>query len=172
MRLESLTAPVPIKVGHDVRAFNSGVFSLDEWLQKRALKNEKTSVSRTYVTCKENRVVGYYCLSAGAVALREAPKKMTRNMPDPIPVLVMGRLVIDQQYQNKGLGKALLFDASRRTIQAGDIAGVAALLVHALSEEARRFYLSRGFLESPVQPMTLCMRLADAREILASLRGA
>jgi GNAT superfamily N-acetyltransferase len=172
MRLESLTAPVPIKVGHDVRAFNSGVFSLDEWLQKRALKNEKTSVSRTYVTCKENRVVGYYCLSAGAVALREAPKKMTRNMPDPIPVLVMGRLAVDQRYQNKGLGKALLLDASRRTIQAGDIAGVAALLVHALSEEARRFYLSRGFLESPVQPMTLCMRLADAREILASLRGA
>ncbi len=171
MRLESLTAPEPIKIGHDVRAFNSGVFSLDEWLQKRALKNEKTSVSRTYVTCKENRVVGYYCLSAGAVALREAPKKMTRNMPDPIPVLILGRLAVDQRYQNKGLGKALLLDASRRTIQAGDIAGVAALLVHALSEEARRFYLSRGFLESPVQPMTLCMRLADAREILASLRG-
>jgi len=87
----------------------------------------------------------------------------------PIPVLVMGRLAIDQQYQKKGLGKALLLDASRRTIQAGNIAGVAALLVHALSEEARRFYLSRGFLESPVQPMTLFMRLADAREILVSL---
>ena len=168
MSLELLTAPVPIEVGHDVSAFHSGVCSLDEWLQKRALKNEKASVSRTYVTCEENKVVGYYCLSAGAVALREAPKKMTRNMPDPIPVLVMGRLAVDQRYQNKGLGKALLLDASRRTIQAGDIAGVAALLVHALSEEARRFYLSRGFLESPVQPMTLCMRLADAREILAS----
>jgi GNAT superfamily N-acetyltransferase len=169
MSLDSLTAPVPIEIGHRVGAFNSGVSSLDEWLQKRALKNEKASVSRTYVTCEENRVVGYYCLSAGAVALREAPKKMTRNMPDLIPVLVMGRLAVDQRYQNKGLGKALLLDASRRTIQAGDIAGVAALLVHALSEDARRFYLSRGFLESPVQPMTLCMRLVDAREILASL---
>lgn len=169
MSQASLTAPVPIEVVHDVSAFHSGVSSLDAWLQKRAMKNEKASVSRTYVICEENRVVGYYCLSAGAVALREAPKKITRNMPDPIPVLVMGRLAVDQRYQNTGLGKALLLDASRRTIQAGDIAGVAALLVHALSEKSRRFYLSRGFLESPVQPMTLCMRLADAQAILGRL---
>jgi len=108
MSLDSLAAPVPVEIGHDVSAFNSGVFSLDEWLQKRALKNEKASVSRTYVTCEENMVVGYYCLSAGAVALREAPKKMPRSMPDPIPVLVMGRLAVDERYQNKGLGKALL----------------------------------------------------------------
>lgn len=167
MTLTALTAPAPIEAGHDVSTFDSGVPSLDEWLQKRALKNEKASASRTYVACDGNRVVGYYCLSAGAVALQDAPKKMTRNMPDPIPVLVMGRLAIDKEWQNKGLGKALLLDAARRTIQAGEIAGVAALLVHALSEEAKRFYLSRGFLESPVQPMTLCMRLADAREVLA-----
>ena len=166
MKLESLTPPAPIETGHDVSAFNSGVTSLDEWLQKRALKNEKASASRTYVTCDKNRVVGYYCLSAGAIALQESPKKMARNMPDPIPVLVMGRLAIDKGYQNKGLGKALLLDAARRTLQAGEIAGVAALLVHALSEEAKRFYISRGFVECPVQPMTSCMRLADARAVL------
>jgi GNAT superfamily N-acetyltransferase len=166
MKIESFTAPAPIDIGHDVGAFNSGVPSLDEWLQKRALKNEKSSASRTYVTCFENKVAGYYCLSAGAVALQAAPGKLTRNMPDPVPVLVMGRLAIDRKYQNNGLGKALLLDAARRTLQAGEIAGVAALLVHALSEDVKRFYLSRGFLESPIQPMTLCLRLADAREIL------
>lgn len=167
MDIAALTAPAPIEAHHDISAFDSGVPSLDGWLQKRALKNEKSLASRTYVTCEGSRVVGYYCLSAGAVALQDAPRKMTRNMPDPIPVLVMGRLAIDRTYQNKGLGKALLLDAVRRTIQAGEIAGVAALLVHALSEEARRFYLSRGFLDSPVQPMTLCLRMADARAALA-----
>lgn len=168
MKPSDLTPPAPIRPDHDIGEFHSGVASLDEWLQKRALKNELSSASRTYVTCSGTKVVGYYCLSAGAVALAEAPKRLTRNMPDPIPVLVMGRLAIDQSWQNKGLGKALLLDASRRALQAGEIAGVTALLVHALSEEARRFYLSRGFLQSPVQPMTLFMRLADARAVLSA----
>src|SRR5690606_34687406 len=120
----------------------------------------------TYVTCNGNRVVGYYCLAAGAVAFHDAPKKMTRNMPDPIPVMVLGRLAIDQDYQNKGIGKALLLDAVHRTLQAGEIAGVSALLVHAISEEAKKFYLSRGFMQSPVQPMMLCLRLVDVIEAL------
>jgi GNAT superfamily N-acetyltransferase len=161
MQIESLTPPAPLNVGHDVAAFDSGVFSLDEWLRKRAFKNEKSSASRTYVTCELSRVVGYYCLSAGAVALQAAPRKMSRNMPDPLPILVLGRLAVDRNYQNMGIGKALLKDAIRRALQAREIAGVTALLVHALSEEARRFYLSRGFVESPVQPMTLYLRLSD-----------
>jgi GNAT superfamily N-acetyltransferase len=164
--LSGLTAPFPLSPSHDISAFHSGVASLNEWLQKCALKNERTLSSRTYVVCEGQRVVGYYCLSAGAVAIQDAPKKLIRNMPDPIPVLVMGRLAIDQAWQNKGLGKALLLDAVRRTLQAGDIAGVTALLVHALSEEAKRFYLSRGFVESPVQPMTLMLRLIDARAVV------
>ena len=168
MSLSSLSPPAPIDAGHDVSMFNSGVLTLDEWLQKRALRNERSSASRTYVTCDGSRVVGYYCLSAGAVALQEAPQKMTRNMPDPIPVLVMGRLAIDKVYQNQGLGKALLLDAVHRTIQAGEIAGVAALLVHALSEEAKKFYLSRGFVASPIQSMTLFLRLIDVRAEIAS----
>ena len=167
MTLERLTPPAPIALDHNIADFHSGVASLDEWLQKRALKNEHASASRTYVTCQNGRVVGYYCLSAGAVALADAPKKMARNMPDPIPVLVLGRLAIDLSWQNKGLGKALLLDATRRALKAAEIAGVTALLVHALSEEARRFYLSRGFTESPVQPMTLFLRLSDARAELS-----
>jgi GNAT superfamily N-acetyltransferase len=165
MSLADLTAPAPLEPTHDIGTFHSGVPSLDGWLQKRALKNERVSASRTYVACEGNKVVGYYCLSVGAVAIQDAPKKLTRNMPDPIPVLVMGRLAIDQTWQNKGLGKALLLDAVRRTLLAGEIAGVAALFVHALSEDAKRFYISRGFLESPVQPMTLFIRLVDARAL-------
>lgn len=166
MSLQSLTAPAPIEADHDLASFNSSVASLDEWLQKRALKNEKASASRTYVVCEGKRVVGYYCLSTGAVAIQEAPKKLGRNMPNPIPVMIMGRLAIDTAYQNQGLGKALLQDAVFRSLKAGEIAGVAALLVHALSDEAKRFYLSRGFLESPIQPMTLCLPLSSVRDAL------
>lgn len=167
MTLSELTPPAPITPDHNIADFHSGVPSLDEWLQKRALKNEHASASRTYVTCDGDRVVGYYCLAAGAVALSGSPKKMVRNMPDPIPVLVLGRLAIDLSLQNKGLGKALLLDATRRTLKAAEIAGVTALLVHALSEDARRFYLSRGLRESPVQAMTLFLRLCDARALLS-----
>lgn len=166
MKPITLNAPVPIEASHDTSAFHSGVASLDEWLKRRALKNEKNAASRTYVTCAENHVVGYYCLAAGAVSLQDAPKKLIRNMPDPIPVMVIGRLAIDKAHQNMGIGKALLRDAVYRSLKAGEIAGVSAILVHALSEEAKRFYLSCGFLESPVQPMTLCLPLAQVRAAL------
>lgn len=166
MPLRDLSPPAPITPEHDISSFHSGEVALDYWLSERALKNERSSASRTYVTCEDGKVVGYYCLSAGALAQSDAPKKLIRNMPDPIPVLVMGRLAIDVQWQNVGLGKELLLDAVRRTLQASEIAGVSALLVHALSDEAKRFYLSRGFEESPVQPMTLVMRTANARAVL------
>lgn len=156
-----------IGLDHDLSRFDCGVASLNEWLKKRALKNEKVRASRTYVVADGASVIGYYCLAAGAVALRDAPRGLTRNMPDPIPVMVLGRLAIDLLYQHQGLGKALLFDAVMRTLQAGEIAGVTALLVHALSDEARRFYLSCGFRPSPIQAMTLCLRLADVNTAMA-----
>ena len=162
MMLDTLSAPEPIGAGHNLDLFDCGVASLNEWLKKRALKNESKKASRTYVVVDGAKVIGYYCLAAGAVALSQAPRQLTRNMPDPIPVLVLGRLAVDLAYQGKGLGRALLRNAVLRTLQAGQIAGIAALLVHTLSEEAKGFYLSCGFRESPIQPMTLCLRLADA----------
>jgi GNAT superfamily N-acetyltransferase len=111
-------------------------------------------------------VNGYHCLAAGAIGHAEAPSTLKRNRPDPVPVLVLGRLAIHKDHHQKGIGTALLNDAIRRAIQAADIAGVTALLVHARSEQARRFYLSRGFIESPVRPMTLCLMLASVNEAL------
>ena len=163
----TLSKPTPLSSVHDLDGFDSGVSSLDEWLQKRAMKNEHVAASRTYVSCDGLKVAGYYCLSAGGIGRQSATKGMTRNMPDPVPVMVLGRLAIDRRYQNIGLGKALLLDAVRRTLQAGEIAGIVALMVHAISEEAKRFYLSRGFIESPVQPMTLCFKLSDAKAVYA-----
>jgi GNAT superfamily N-acetyltransferase len=118
------------------------------------------------VVCDGEAVIGYYCLAAGAIGHSEAPSSMKRNRPDPIPVLVLGRLAIHKGHQQKGIGTALLNDAMRRALRAAELAGVTALLVHAISEQARRFYLSRGFIESPVRPMTLCLMLATIEQAL------
>ena len=106
-------------------------------------------------------------LAAGALGHAETLGALRRNRPDPIPVMVPGRLAIHQEHHQAGLGTALLRDALRRTLQAADIAGVAAPLVHAISEDAKRFYRSRGFVESPVKPMTMCLILESARKALS-----
>lgn len=156
----AISPPTPITHVHNLIPFECGDAGLDDWLKRRALKNEHAGASRTYVICMGETVIGYYCLSAGVIGHEEAPKSMRRNMPNPIPVLVLGRLAIHRAYHNHGLGSALLRDAIMRALEAARIAGATALLVHALSEEAKRFYLSRGFIESPLKPMTLCLILA------------
>jgi GNAT superfamily N-acetyltransferase len=164
-----LSAPQPLADHHQLADFDSGEPSLDAWLKRRAARNQANGASRTYVVCAgpaQDRVIGYYCLAAGAIGHAEAPSTIKRNRPDPVPVLVLGRLAIHKDHQQKGIGTALLNDALRRAIQAGEIAGVTALLVHAISEQARRFYLSRGFIESPVKPMTLCLMLATVAQAL------
>ena len=161
-----LSAPQPLADQHRLADFDSSVPSLDDWLKRRAAKNQTNGSSRTYVVCEGDAVIGYYCLAAGAIGHAEAPSSMKRNRPDPVPVLVLGRLAIHKEHHQKGIGTALLNDAIRRSIQAADIAGVTALLVHAISEQARRFYLSRGFIESPIKPMTLCLMLATVEQAL------
>jgi GNAT superfamily N-acetyltransferase len=96
-----------------------------------------------------------------------SPGRVRRNMPDPIPVMVVGRLAVDREYQGRGIAQGLLRDAVLRTIQAAEIAGIRAILVHAISEEAKRFYLRHGFVESPVAPLTLMITVADAEKALA-----
>ncbi len=147
--------------------FDSGEVSLDEWLKKRALKNHAAGASRCFVLCAGASVIGYYSLSAGAIRHEAAPKAMRRNMPDPLRVLLLGRLAVDRRYHNRGLGQSMLRDAMMRAVNVSGDAGVFAILVHALSDPAKRFYLSRGLVESPLQPMTLLMTLETVRLILA-----
>jgi len=162
-----LAPPLPLHASHRVADFLCGEPSLDAWLKRRALKNQASGASRTFVICEGQNVIGYYCLPAGAIAHELVPKPMRRNMPDPLPVLLLGRLAIDQRQHNRGLGKALLRDAMLRAVHISGETGVFAILVHALSDAARRFYLSCGFVESPLQPMTLIMTLATIRQLLS-----
>lgn len=159
---ERITAPVAITTAHDLENFCSGEPSLDMWLRSKALKNEGKA-SRTYVVCQGNRVVGFYSLAVGSVAHEFSPGNIKRNMPDPVPVMILGRLAVDQNAQGKGIGKALVRDAILRTIQAASIAGIRAILVHALHDRAATFYQECGFRASPVSPLTFMLRLEEVR---------
>ena len=161
-----LSAPEPLNSSHDASDFSSGSETLDDWLRRRALKNEEAGASRTYVVCASGKVRGYYCLAAGSVELARAPGRVRRNMPDPVPLMVIGRLAVHADLQGRGLGLDLLRDAVLRTRQAARIAGIRAILVHAISEEAVRFYGKAGFRPSPLDPMTLMVTLADVEAVL------
>lgn len=154
-----LSAPTLLDEAHDLDLFQSGNDTLDEWLRRRARSNQVSGASRTYVVTEGRRVVGYYCLASGALDLADAPGSVRRNMPDPVPMAVLGRLAIDHGWQGKGLGAALLQDAVLRTSQAAAIMGIRGLLVHAISDEAKAFYEHYGFQCSPNHPMTLVLSL-------------
>lgn len=150
-----LTAPAPLSADHDTTAFDCGSPPLNDWLRHRALKNE-SRFSRTYVVCDGRRVAAYYCVSAGSVERMEAPGKLRRNAPDAIPVSVIGRLAVDRAYAGKGLGTDLLADALRRIALVSQTIGIAAVLVHAKDEAAKRFYLHAAeFIEYPDGSRTL-----------------
>ncbi len=157
----TLEPPELLAAHHNIELFSSGVASLDRWLKRRALKNQVTGASRIFVVAEGSRVVAYYALASGAVTGVEATGRFRRNMPDPIPVVILGRLAVDQQFQGKGVGRALVRDAGYRLIQAADAIGIRGLIVHALSAEARAFYEAVGFSPSPLEPMTLMITLTD-----------
>jgi GNAT superfamily N-acetyltransferase len=159
---QPLSAPENLRTDHDLSQFDSGEPSLDDWLRKRSLQNEGTGASRTYVVCHGRQVVGYYALAVGAVAHAEAPGRVRRNMPDPIPVMIIGRLAVHKDFQARKIEPGLLRDAVLRTLHAAEIAGIRAILVHAISDRARRFYEACGFISSPMDPMTLMITVAEA----------
>lgn len=155
-----LTPPEPLSATHTLTGFTCGEPSLDDWLLRRALANQLSGASRTFVIVAEDgRVAGYYALAAGGVSHHQATGGVRRNMPDPIPVLVLGRLAVDRNAQGRKFGAALLQDAVMRASGVALNAGVRALLVHALNDRARAFYLHYGFQTSPMDPMTLMLRL-------------
>lgn len=164
----ALTPPQPITENHHISAFDSGVPTLDDWLKRRARANQASGATRTYAVCENRRVVAYYALASGAVDIEKATGRVRRNMPDPVPVAVLGRLAVERSHQKHGLGRALVRDAAARVLQAASVIGIRGILVHALSPEAKAFYLAVGFEVSPLEPMTLMATLADIEAALKS----
>lgn len=155
-------APRLLTADDHVEGFDSGEPELDQWLVRQAQRNQVSGGSRTYVTTRYGRVVGYYSLATGAVMHAEVSGRVRRNQPNPIPVVLLGRLAVDRKEQGRGVGAHLLRDAIIRTVQAANVVGVRALLVHALHEQARQFYLRFDFEPSPTDPMHLFLLIKDA----------
>lgn len=162
-----LSAPVPLADHHDLAAFSSGEPSLDDWLRRRARANQVSGASRTFVAAEENRVVAYYAMASGGIDSTNVKGSFRRNMPNPVPIALLGRLAVDRTRQGLGLGKALIRDCATRVSAAADIIGIRGIVVHAITLEARAFYLAVGFEPSPNDPMLLMITLNDIRAILA-----
>ena len=156
----NLNHPVLLTQDHHVNSFSCGETVLDDWLKRRALANNISGASRTFVVADDDyQVMGYYALAAGAVTHQESTRSIRQNMPDPVPVMVLARLAVDVRAQGMKLGAALLRDAVERCLLVSENAGVRALLVHALHDQARQFYEYYGFKAAPSHPMTLMLRI-------------
>jgi GNAT superfamily N-acetyltransferase len=165
--ISGLLPPELLADHHDIGNFRSSEASLDDWLKRRARANQVSGASRTYVLCEGKRVVGYYALASGVVTVESAPGRFRRNMPNPIPVAVLARLAVHGDWHGRGLGRALFRDAARRVANAADAIGIRGIVVHAISQEAKKFYLALGFDASPSEPMTLMVTLSDVRAALS-----
>lgn len=153
------SAPELLNATHHLDDFDCGEEALNSWLKRNALKNQQNQASRTFVICQNNSVVGFYALAAGSVSHQFVSGGLRRNMPDPIPVVVLGRLAIDLAHQGQQLGAALLKDAVLRASAVSQQVGVKALLVHALNDRAKTFYLNYGFQVSPIDDLILLLKL-------------
>lgn len=158
----------PLTKNHDTKDFDCGEESLNIWLQKYALTNQASGFSKTFVVTQANKVVGYYALATGSISREDAPVRIAHGAPDPIPVLLLGRLAIDQKHQGSGLGGGLLKDAILRTLGVAEQVGIRALLAHALDEQAAAFYARHDFDPSHSNPLHMLLMLKNARRLITS----
>ena len=165
--------PERLTADHDLSGFENGRHPvLDEWLRERALASEGLS-ARTYVICSESeptRVIGYYAISTAMEERSALPSaKLRRGLPDRVPLLLIGRLAVSQEFQGLGLGADLLSDAVHRCLKASEIAGARAIIVHAIDERAAVFYRKHGFLLSPLAPHIIMLPIDRILPIRAAL---
>lgn len=165
-----LSPPELLSDHHVIDDFDCGETSLNDWLRRRGLQNQASGASRTYVACTRSRIVaGYYCLSASMISHAAAIGSVRRNMPDPVPMMLLGRLAADVKWRGQGIGPALMKDAVLRTLEVSESVGVRGLMVHALSEQAKRFYKGWDFQESPVDPSNFMILLKDIAHTIRSI---
>lgn len=169
--MSSLLEPCRLTADHVVAHFRCGQQPLDDWLKRYALTNQRAGMTTTFVTAVRDtrEVVGFFALTTGGIAHQDAPPRVTKGVPNhPIPVIILARLAVHEDYQGRRIGRQLLRDALLRVASASEEIGVRALLVHAKDEEARDFYLSQAEFEpSPLDPLQLFLLMKDLRKSLA-----
>ncbi len=153
---------------HQLHTFDSGAAELDDWLRRFARVADAAGTARTYALADGPTVLGYYALTPGAVNRQDLPERHARGMPaHPIGVILLARLAVDRSLQGKGYGRALVTDAAVRTLQASELVGARALIVHARDEPAAGFYERLGFTRSPTDPLHLLVLIKDLRRTFA-----
>lgn len=158
-----------LRQDHVVGAFDCGHQALNRFLQQYALVNQASGSSTTYVGLSDQTVIGYYSLAVGSVEYEEAPERITKGLAHhPVPIALLAKLAVDQQWKKMGVGKGLLKDAMLRTLQAADILGIRAIMVHAKDNGVKEFYQHFDFIPSPSDPLQLMIILKDVRQILLS----
>jgi predicted N-acetyltransferase YhbS len=157
---------------HDLSAFECGNAALNAWLKRFARTNCQNDSARVYVAHRgDGAVVGYHALTAGSIGRAEAPERVSRGLAaHPVGVIVLARLAVDVAQQGRGLGTTLLQDALRRSEHAADEIGVRAVLVHAINESARTFYLRFGFTPTAIDDLRLILLMKDLRALLRTHR--
>jgi GNAT superfamily N-acetyltransferase len=163
-----LAAAEPLTDAHELAEIDSGVASLDDWLRRRARGNQASSAIRTFVVAGGNRIVAYYAVASGGISPGAAVGRFRRNVPDPIPVALLARFATDRAWQGRGLARAMFRDCAARVLHAADTLGIRGVVVHAISEQAKGFYLALGFEPSPLDPMPLMVTLGDVPAILGA----
>ena len=163
----SLGPPEPLAPSHDISQFSSGVPTLDAWLRGKARLNEARGGARTYVACDGDRVAGFYSLAASSVERRRLSSRVSRNMPDPVPVILLGQLAVNEAWRGLGLGSDLVIDAVRRARTAAGVVGARAVAVQAIDDRARAFYERFGFRPfSNREPLMLVLRMSEIAGLL------
>jgi GNAT superfamily N-acetyltransferase len=167
-----ILAPVRLEPEYDLAGFANGRHpTLDDWLKRRALACEGLS-ARTYVACAAEppeRVVGYDALSSAMAQRTVLPTaKLRQGLPEDVPLLLIGRLAVDQNWRGQGLGTALLADALRRCLAVSEIAGLRGVIVHAFDDEAVEFYRKNGFTRSPLGERVMIMAIETIRAVMRS----
>lgn len=161
-----INAPVKLENSHETGDFDCGREPLNRWLKERALQNIERGISQTFVVRDGNAVVGYYCLAGGSVYHTDAIRKVKGQAPDPVPVVILGRLAVHRAYHGNGIGKGLLKDAVLRAACAGETIGLRAMLVHAKDDDAIKFYRKFGFKQSPTNEYTLMVTMREIAKTL------
>jgi GNAT superfamily N-acetyltransferase len=159
--LVSISAPSPLTKDHSLKEFDCGVGELNAWLKKRALQNQVSNATRTYVASDGDRVIGFHSLAAASVERTLVVSRLQRNTPESIPVILLARLAVDESWQSRGIDGALLLDAARRSLSAAEIIGARALIINAINDRASEFYMRYGFQPSPVASHLLMATIAD-----------
>jgi len=154
---------------HDLEDFDCGEDVLNSFLIRHALQSQRANASQTYVGVVDDEVVGFYSLTVGDISYDDAPERVTKGLAKhPVPIMLLARLAISTRWQGQGAGAGLIRDAMRRTLQAAEIAGIRALIVHAKDDSAKRFYEHFNFVPLPSEELHLYQLLKDIRRALSA----